>query len=175
MIENKTRRVVLGGLFAAFGVILPWFTSHAFGIAGIILLPMHIPVLLCGFLCGPLYGAACGIAVPVLSSLLTNMPAMYPMLPIMAAQLFVTGLAGGFLYGKLKLKIYISLPVSMICGWAVYGLAYSVLLLADSKLQALSAAAAIIRGVPGIVIQLVLIPAVIIAVKKYINRTVKPD
>jgi uncharacterized membrane protein len=164
MIKTKSWQAAVGGLLAALGVILPFLTSHAFGIAGTVLLPMHIPVLLCGLLCGYMYGAACGAVVPVLSSMITGMPAPYPMLPIMIAQLFILGLVSGLLGGKLR--IYFTLPISIICGWAAYGLMFGALLLGNSGLKALSVTAAVTAGIPGLAVQIVLVPAVLAAVKK---------
>ena len=75
-----TKTMTTMGLLMAVGLILPYATSHAFGIPGTILLPMHFPIFLMGMLCGPLWGIVGGLLVPLLSSLLTGMPAFYPML-----------------------------------------------------------------------------------------------
>ena len=166
--RNEAYRMVTAGLFAAIGLILPYFTSHAFGVPGTILLPMHIPILLCGLLCGPKYGAICGIIVPVLSSVLTGMPSAYPMLPIMAVQLFAMGLVSGLFYRKLKLHLYISLISGMLTGQAVYGIMFYILLFIGSgELRALSVPAAVAAGLPGLLIQLTLIPAIAAVIKKY--------
>ena len=44
---NTTKKLVLSGLFVALGVILP-VLCHGIPNAGSVLMPMHIPVLLCG-------------------------------------------------------------------------------------------------------------------------------
>ena len=168
MIKNKTHRIVTAGLFVAIGLVLPFFTSHAIGMPGTTLLPMHLPVLLCGLLCGPLYGALSGIVIPVLSSILTGMPPIYPMLPIMLVQLFTMGLISGFLYQRIKLHIYISLLASLLAGWALYGLTFAVLtLIGNGSLRALSVSGAVIQGIPGIIIQLILIPVIMSVIKRY--------
>ena len=172
MLKNKTYRIVVAGLFATVGVILPAVTAHAFGIPGTILLPMHIPVILCGFLCGPRLGAICGLTVPTLSCLLTGMPVFYPMLPIMMVQLCSIGFISGLLYRKYKLNLYLSLLAAMLSGWAVYGLMFEGLLLMNSGLKALSVTAALAQGIPGIVIQLVLVPVIVSLMKKYMGRLV---
>ena len=61
IIQNKHKKTVISGLMLALGIILPFACAHGFGISGNIILPMHIPVLMCGFLCGPLYGTVCGL------------------------------------------------------------------------------------------------------------------
>jgi thiamine transporter ThiT len=116
MKKGITYRIVLSAMLIAVGLILPYITAHAFGMQGTILLPMHLPVFLIGFLCGPQFGAIGGIIIPVLSSLLTGMPPVYPVLPFMAGELFTYGLVSGLLYKKAKLPLYPSLLISMVCG-----------------------------------------------------------
>ena len=171
MFKNNIRFIIIAGLFVAVGLIFPYFTSHAFGVPGTVLLPMHIPVLLCGLLCGPLLGTLCGFITPVLSSILTGMPPIYPMLPIMIVQLCAMGLVSGLMYKKLKLNLYMSIVLSMIAGWSVYGLMFAALLFAGSgELRALSVRAALVAGVPGLIIQLTIIPAVTAALKRYAGK-----
>lgn len=50
MKKPTTRDLILAALFVALGLLLP-VMFHAIG-AGPVMLPMHIPVLLCGFICG---------------------------------------------------------------------------------------------------------------------------
>lgn len=167
-VQTKTNQLVTAGLFVALGLILPYATGHAFGVPGTILLPMHIPVLLCGLICGPKYGAASGLVIPVLSSVLTGMPAFYPMLPIMAVQLIVLGLVSGLIYRQMKRPLYLAIIAAMTAGWALYGLTFSVLMLAGGgTLKALSVTAAIAKGVPGLIIQLTLIPILVAALNRF--------
>lgn len=172
----KTNRIVLSGMLAAVGVLLPFITAHAFGVPGTILLPMHIPVFLTGLLCGPLYGAIGGIMIPVMSSLITGMPPAFPMLPIMAGELFTYGIISGILYRRLKFSIYPSLLISMLCGRVVYGLIFAALLfVSGGKLKALSVPGALLQGIPGIIVQLVLLPVIVTAVNKYFTNAVKSE
>ena len=160
-------RITVSGLLAAIGLILPYITAHAFGMPGTILLPMHIPVILCGLLCGPQFGALCGIIVPVLSCALTGMPAPYPMLPMMVMQLYAMGLVSGLMYNKFKLNIYLTLVAAMVSGWVLYGLTFAFLLYAgNDSFRVLSVSAAIVTGLPGIAVQLVLIPPILNVIKK---------
>jgi len=134
---------------------------------------MHIPVLLCGLLCGPLYGLLCGIIVPILSTLMTGMPPAYPILPMMLFQLLAMGFVSGLLYRKIRLNLYVSLVASMAAGWVLYGLSFGALLLGNSGLDpSLSVWASLLAGIPGIIIQLILIPAIMILLKRALN---KPD
>ncbi len=169
MISNKTKRLVLAGLFLATGMILPYVTSHAYGIQGTILLPMHLPVLLCGFFCGPLPGALCGLILPVLNSILTSMPVLYPMAVIMTAELFTYGLICGLLSKLFKhsfkiLPVYTTLISAMIAGRILCGLTAALLLFitpANPLITKYSVLSAVVTGIPGIIIQLILVPSAV--------------
>ena len=129
ILRTKTERLTVTGMLIAVGIILPFATSHGFGLPGNVLLPMHIPVFICGLLCGPLFGTAAGILLPLLNCILTGMPAPYPNMPLMICELCVYGLISGLLFcktplGKRKIGVYVSLLSAMICGRAAYGLAF---------------------------------------------------
>ena len=164
---RKTHAMVLTALFVTLGLIIPYVTGHAFGIPGTILLPMHLPVLLCGLLLGARLGALCGLVTPLLSSVLTGMPPMYPMLPIMMLQLTTLGLVSGMMYRRFRVPLYPALLIAIVAGWAVYGLTFSILLLRAAELRAPSMLTAITTGIPGMVVQLVLIPPILLVLKKY--------
>jgi hypothetical protein len=168
LLKSAAHRIVLSGLLVALGLLLPYFTAHAYGIPGTVLLPMHIPVFLMGLLCGPLYGALGGLMIPFLSSMATGMPPFFPMLPIMAGELFTYGLVSGLLYQKGRMPLYPSMLLAMLCGRVVYGLIFTALLLANhGVLRALSVTAAIIEGIPGIISQLLLVPTIVSAVQRH--------
>ena len=167
---HRTYRLVLSGMLLALGIVLPFVTSHGIGVPGNILLPMHPAVFLCGLLCGPWYGVACGLLLPLLNSVLTGMPVAYPMMPIMMCELGVYGLVSGLLYcktglGKRKIGVYVSLVAAMLCGRAAYGGALSALLLLDPKIKVAGVWAAFLTGLPGIVVQLLLVPALVFSLE----------
>lgn len=157
------------------GMVLPMLTGQIPQI-GRMLLPMHIPVFICGLLCGWQYGLVVGLILPPLRSALFGMPPMYPVALAMAFEMAVYGLVAGFLYFKLKdLKqmkqiyaIYISLVVSMIAGRIVWGIVQAILLgIAGNALGLQGFLGAVLFGsIPGIILQLVLIPALILALDK---------
>lgn len=170
MVKTHSKKIVISGFMLATGIILPFLAAHGFGISGNILLPMHIPVLLCGFFCGPFLGFLCGLILPVLNSILTGMPVMYPMAIIMTFELSAYGFVTGFLYKLFRYKksygiIYIVLIVAMLFGRIFYGLGVWFLLLFNTNLGKISVIAAAIKGLPGIFIQLLLIPAVVMRVR----------
>ncbi len=165
MLQSKNERLTVAGMLLAVGIILPFATSHGFGVPGTVLLPMHIPVFLCGFLCGPSYGLACGFILPILNAVLTGMPTFYPMMPIMAFELLAYGYISGVLYQYTK-KVYLSMLIAMIGGRVMYGLVFALLFAIKGTGKALTVWGAIATGVPGIVIQLLLVPTIVLLVRK---------
>ena len=165
---NKTKEIVLSGLLLASGIILPMI-FHMFSLTGLIALPMHIPVLIGGFLLSPPLALLLGITTPIISGLLTGMPVMFPMAIIMALELGIYGLTASLAARKFKLSIFPALIISMIAGRIAAGLTVALLVqLFGLKMNPLIfIQGAIITGIPGIIIQLIFIPALIHAIKSY--------
>lgn len=166
---KQVKYLVMAALCIALGVVLP-ITLHAIPNAGSILLPMHIPVLLCGLVCGPVYGVACGILTPLLSSLITSMPPM-AMLPSMLCELGVYGLVAGILVRVIKTRynianLYLSLLGAMLIGRVVYGALNSLIFRAGEYSLQLWLTGAFVTALPGIAIQLVLLPVLVLALQK---------
>ena len=171
----KYEKLAFAGVLVALGIVLPFAGSHGLGIAGTVLLPMHIPVFICGLVCGGALGAACGFILPILSSLLTGMPAVYPMMVIMSFELMTYGAVSGFLYsrtklGKIRFGVYPAMIAAMICGRAVYALVFRILLSISGQLRALTAWGAFVTGLPGITVQLLLIPPAAVALRRFAVR-----
>jgi hypothetical protein len=169
---NNTRKVTLTAVFVALGILIPFVTSHAFGILGTVLLPMHLPILLCGFICGMRYGLIAGVVTPCLSSLITGMPAPYPMLPIMLVELTLYGFSSGLLFKRFKLPLFFALPVSMLIGRAGYAVMFYILLALNPAMKALSVWAAVTTGLVGIVVQLVIIPPAVSLSEKFFKSNI---
>jgi LytS/YehU family sensor histidine kinase len=135
------------------------------------LCPLHIPVLLCGFICGSPWGLVIGFIAPLFRSLTLGMPPLFPTGVAMAFELATYGLLAGLLYRvlpKKKINIYVSLVLSMIVGRLVWGVVQFSLMGFDLEKFPLSAfwAGAVVNALPGIIIQLVLIPIVIVILEK---------
>jgi len=168
---QSTKHLVLTALFLALGIVLPFLTGQIPEI-GSMLLPMHLPVLLCGFVCGWPYGLAVGFITPLLRSLLFGMPPMFPKAVAMAFELAAYGALAGLFYRLLPLKntlrIYLSLIGSMLGGRIVYGLVCIPLMgLARVPYSfAIFFTSAFTEALPGIVVQLLLIPALLLALQK---------
>ena len=166
---SNIKRMVFTALLIALGVVLP-MALHGIPNAGMVLLPIHIPVLLCGILCGFPYGLACGILTPLLSHLVTGMPPA-AILPAMLCELAVYGAVSGLLmrYVPAKntyVKITISLIGAMLAGRLVFGLLNALIFRAGNYSMEIWLASAFVTALPGIAIQLVLIPTLYAAFAK---------
>lgn len=166
---NTTKKTTLSAVLLALGLILPFFTGQIQEI-GNKLLPMHIPILICGFVCGWKYGMLVGFLTPLLRCVLFSMPS--PINAIcMAFELATYGAMVGIVYGKLaksKIRIYISLLVAMIAGRVVWG-AVSILIYGISQSAftwQMFLGGALLNAIPGIILQVVLIPIIILALEK---------
>ena len=162
-IKSPVQQMVMAALCVALCVVLP-IAFHAIPDAGSVFLPMHIPVLLCGLICGWPYGLACGLLGPVLSSLLTGMPpAAY--LPPMIIECAVYGAVCGLMLkvlrtGRPTVDLYGALIVAMLAGRVVSGIAKA-LIFSPGMAMGVWITSSFVTALPGIVIQLVLIPQVV--------------
>ena len=100
MTKSASHRIVLSGLLVCIGLLLPYFTAHAFGVPGTVLLPMHIPVFLMGLLCGTGLRRYRRFTYPFSIQPFNGDAFLFPMLPIMMGELFIYGLVSGFLYQR---------------------------------------------------------------------------
>ena len=169
--REQTKRLVLSAMLLALAMVLPFLTGQIKEI-GDSLLPMHIPVLLCGLLCGWQYGLIVGALTPILRSLTFGMPPLYPNAIWMAAELAAYGLMIGLVFSLMRKKnlfsVYVSLVTAMLFGRVVWGLVKWLLMgiAGKSFTLAMFMAGGFADALPGIILQLILIPAVYVTVKK---------
>lgn len=162
------KKLVFCAACVALCVVLP-MAFHTIQNAGNVFLPMHIPVILCGLICGWPYGIACGILGPLLSSILTGMPKV-AILPSMMVECAVYGCVTGLMMRLVHTKkpwldLYISMLTAMACGRVLAGLAKS-LIFSPGTAPFAWVGTSLVTGIPGICIQLVLIPLVVAALTK---------
>lgn len=172
--KKQVYPMVLSSLMLALCYILPNFTGNI-PVIGSSLLPMHLPVFLCGFLCGPYWSALVGFIAPVSRSVFMTMPPMAVAIP-MGFEMAVYGFASGFLFHLCQKKqlpqvasIYTSLISAMVLGRVVYGCIKAAMTFGTADPYSFSAfiAGTVTSGIPGIILQLVLVPTVVMAVEKY--------
>lgn len=166
----NTRKIILSALFLGIGLVLPFFTMQIPAI-GNMLLPMHIPVLLCGFICGAPYGAIVGFILPLLRSFLFGAPVIMPVASAMSIELLFYGMLSGILYKRFRstrFGIYLTLIPTMIIGRIAWGVTEIILFsfLGNPFTWKIFVTQGFINAVPGIILQLFLIPAVVIGIKK---------
>lgn len=166
----KTRDLVKAGLLLAIGIILP-AVFHMTGINGAVFLPMHIPVMISGFTIGPVLGSIIGFITPFINHIITGMPTT-PVLWIMMVELTVYGFLSGLLYSNMNINLMLSLIISMIGGRIAAAL--TLLILANGFGITMPPIRTYIYGmtltaIPGIIIQIILIPILMKAYSKIHN------
>ena len=165
----QTCRLTYAALYLAIALVLPFLTGQIPEI-GSMLCPMHIPALLCGFVCGWPWGLAIGFISPLLRSLLCGMPTAYTAVA-MAFEMAVYGAVAGILYRILPKKgwgIYVTLLTAMVAGRIVWGGVQFLLagLLSSEFSLPLFLAGAVTNAIPGIIVQIILIPVLVAAMEK---------
>ena len=143
---------IITALCVALCVVLP-MALHAIPKGGVLFSPMHLPVLLCGLVCGAPSGLICGILGPFISSMLTGMP-VFGYMPIMMIELGLYGLISGLVMQSLRSgKLVIDLYAALIFAggsysWSAWATGYFVSCL------------------PGIILQLILLPTIYVALER---------
>ena len=174
--RRKTTRqnifdLVLAAMFLAIGIVLPFFTGQIPQV-GRMLLPMHLPVLRCGLICGWQYGGAVGFVLPILRYFMFGMPIIMPNGLAMAFELAAYGIIVGLLYSRSRwqciISLYRSLLIAMVGGRLVWA-AVRVIMTGVSQVPftwEIFLADAIVSAIPGIILQLVFIPALMVALDR---------
>lgn len=169
--NERTKNLTLSSLFIALGLVLPLLTGQIKAL-GNAFLPMHVPVLLCGLIVGPWHGLVVGLILPILRHFTFGMPPLYPTAISMSFELATYGFVVGFLYKNSRWKciiaLYESLIIAMILGRVVWGIVQMILLGVSGQVFTFQMfmAGAFLNAIPGIVFQLIFIPALMIALHK---------
>ena len=167
--SGRLLRMILAALFMALAYVIPFLTGQIPEI-GSMLCPMHIPVLLCGLVCGWKYGLVSGLAGPFLSSVITQMPPM-GYLPPMLVELAVYGFASGFGFYPCRVKkympyVYLRLLCAMLLGRVAAGAAKAWVFMPGTFTAQMWVMSYFVTAWPGIVLQLILIPVILVALRK---------
>ena len=173
MKRTNIKKITLSAMFMALTFVLPFFTGQIPQI-GKMLCPMHIPVLLCGFFCGAPWGMLVGFVTPIFRSFVLGMPMMFPTAVCMAFELAAYGFMTGFLHNRLpkkKWSVYVSLVSAMLVGRVIWGFAMLVCMGLDTTQFGMNAflSGAVTTAIPGIILQLVLVPVIVIRLEKIVN------
>ena len=166
--KQRIYDLILAALCMALGIVLPFFTGQIPQIGGM-LLPMHLPVLLCGLLCGWQYGGLVGFVLPLLRYAMFGMPPIFPTGIAMAFELAAYGIIAGYLYNHSRwqcvISLYRSLIAAMIGGRIVWGVVRVLLtgVSGEPFTWQLVLSGAFLTAIPGIILQLVFIPVLMVA------------
>ncbi len=169
--HNRLLKIIISAFFIALAYVMPFLTGQIPEI-GSMLCPMHIPVILCGFVCGWPYGVLVGFIAPLFRSFVTGgFPPIFPTAIAMAFELACYGGVAGImhkLFPKKKGYIYLSLIIAMIAGRIIWGLAMIACLGINGGTFGIEAffAGAVTNAIPGILLQLVLIPVLVMIIEK---------
>ena len=167
---SPVHTLVLSAMFLALGLVLPFFTGQIPQVGGM-LLPMHLPVFLCGLICGWQYGAAVGFVTPLLRMSLFGMPPLLTAVA-MAFELAAYGGIAGFLYSRSRWQcifaLYRCLIAAMVGGRLVWAAARVVMtgVAGEPFTWQIFLAGALLNAIPGIILQLIFIPAVMVALDR---------
>ena len=170
--------LVFSAMFLCMALLLPFLTGQIPQI-GKMLLPMHIPVILCGMICGWQYGLGVGFIAPILRGVIFANPVLFPTGIIMAFELASYGFLAGLTYMLLKSsyisKVYISLVISMLGGRIIKCIAQFFILGFTDEGFVFSAfiAGAFTNAIPGIILQIIVIPLIMLALEKFKLMPVK--
>jgi hypothetical protein len=168
---NITKKYVITAMCITLCTVLP-LTLHAVPGAANTLLPMHIPVFLCGLITGWYFGLLAGLFGPLLSSFTTGMPTM-AYAPVMMVELAAYGALAGIIvhFARMENKyvnLYAAIIPAMIIGRVIAGVARAFLFMpvVETTIIAWWVSSYFITSFPGIIIQLILLPAVIFSLEK---------
>ncbi len=171
MKKQNILNLVLSAMFLSLCMVLPLLTGQIKEI-GNMLLPMHIPVMLCGLICGWQYGAVVGAVAPIMRSAIFGMPVMFPNAFAMAFELATYGFVIGYMFSHAKWKciksLYRCLIIAMLSGRVVWGIVQMCILgLGEGGFTfTMFITSSFLNAIPGIILQIVLIPVIMLALGK---------
>lgn len=155
---SEAKYYIFSAIFVSLAVFVPWLT-HQFHVAGPKFLPMHFFVIIAGLLFGWRTGMIVGVASPLMSYGITHMPALV-ILPEIVLELAVYGFAAGVLRER-NLNIWFTILGAMALG----RLARMAWILAFSQASPIKF---IEISLPGIALQIVLLPIIIYLLQKFV-------
>ncbi|MBO5040901.1 MAG: ECF transporter S component [Clostridia bacterium] len=172
--RNNLLKMIFAALFLALAYVMPFLTGQIPKL-GSMLCPMHVPILLCGFICGWQWGLVIGLIAPLMRSLTLGMPPLFPVAVCMAAELAAYGAFSGLMHRALPKKkpyIYCSLLLAMVVGRLIWGAAMFACIGMNGGSFTLSAflSGAVINAVPGIIVQIVLVPILVMLLERVTEK-----
>ena len=174
----NTLNIVTTAMLSAVAIVSSSMMHQLFGReVGVLLSPMHFPVLLIGILCGQWLGLIGGMLTPVVSFLSSGGPTYDRLIPIifeLAMYGFLTGLFRSVFLKNPKTNRFasvIALVLAMIGGRLLNAIVGAIIYAVSGKMPFFVALGTKLVGNftstwAGIIVQLVLIPAILFALQK---------
>jgi hypothetical protein len=157
---ERLRFMVISASMAAMALVLP-IAFHAVGM-GSKFLPMLLPLLLNGFLVPLPWAVATGALVPVLSAVTTGMPPLFPPVAFsMSMECAVLAGTAALIYRARPSRLWYALITAIVLSRAASLWATWLLALAFHLPAKIVTAATLIQGLPGVYLQLVVVPLVV--------------
>lgn len=165
MVNDNLRAMVTSAAMAALALTLP-VAFHAAGL-GSRFLPMLLPLLLNGFLVPARWAILVGATVPWVSALTTGMPPLYPPVALLVSVegAVLGGVAAG-VYRATGRRVWPALILAIACGRVV---SFTLTWWLASRFglpPGLASLATLVQALPGVVLQLVVVPIVVRALSK---------
>ena len=155
------REIAYCSVFGAAAMFLP-VIFHLFHL-GSVFMPMYLPLVALAFFVRPLPAALTSLLLPILSGATTGMPPFYPPVAfIMSIELSIMGALIAFFHRKFSTVncLFILVPILVLGRFIGVGCIYFMALF--MKLPAkYVAGASLLRGWPGIVLMIIVIPALL--------------
>lgn len=157
--------MVISAAMAGLALVLP-VAFHLTGL-GSKFLPMLLPLLLNGFFVTIPWAVLTGALAPLISSVATGMPPLYP--PVAVAMSIEGAVLGGVaaaLYRGRRRRLWIALLAAIALGRGS-ALATTFLLARLFSLPpAFASAAVLVQGLPGVALQVAVVPLVVAALSR---------
>ena len=165
----NTQEVTIAVIFSALGIIIPML-FHLLGL-GSVFLPMFLPLAAGAFLLSPGYALLTGVMTPLFSALLTGMPPFYP--PVAILMMIELG-SFCFIISLIKRKTPLHniavLSISILIERVIMiGLYYGIMPLFGINFG-LFTVYALIKGLPGILLMLLVVPVFVPAASAVIEK-----
>ena len=163
------RELAMGGLFGALALALSAL-FHLVALAGPIFLPMYLPVVALAFVGSARVAALVGFLVPLVSGALTGMPPFAPPIaPLMSGELLVLAGVAGAVYHRFRIPAIVAILIGNLLSRAFLAMEVVVFgsLLRFHPPITPFILGSFVTGLPGLILQLVAIPALL--------RAVQPD
>jgi len=172
--EQYIRQIPFTALFAALGIVLPQF-FHLVGL-GSIFLPMFLPIMLGSMLLSWRFALTLAVLCPVISWAITGMPPIAPpVLPVMVIELSVIALTISIIHVHLKKSFWLALIAGIVLDRTVLLVLVYILSPLFGLDHPLFSVALVTAGLPGIALQLMIIPPAMVTIRQRFPHLINRD